>query len=173
MRNFLQQADIHAGRDLLDLMVQAIASGLFDADGTTTVWRTTLEVTSHRPEWGVDLLEALLARMLEISPRDSSSLLRFSPPGPWSALRGHGGDEAIAAAAREAPTQFVNQLLPLGLEILRNNALLHNGGDGPRSDRVWHRRFGTRLGLMDDLFAGLETSLAQWPTRTRSVSNPS
>ena len=160
-RMFLQLSDVQHGRALLELMLDAITAGLFDADGTTTVWEITRVVAAHQPGWAVELLQALMARMLMIEA-DAAIEASFRAPGPWSARRGFGGEEAITTAAREAPEDFVDRLMPLAVELTRRHSRGRDYGAGPLFDRIWGvRHFQSPDSLLDDLFAGLEGSLGQ------------
>jgi hypothetical protein len=159
VRFVLQLSDVHRGRALLELMLDAIKAGLFEADGTTTVWHTTRVVATHEPVWAVELLEALMARMLT-RPEETLVDSAFQASGPWSARRGFGGEEAIATAARKASDDFVDRLLPLAVELMRRHARGHGGRGGPAFDEIWGvRHYGLPESLLDDLFAGLEVSL--------------
>jgi hypothetical protein len=140
--------------------LDAISAGLFEADSTTTVWHTTRVVAAHEPVWAVELLEALMARML-MRPEETRVDSAFQASGPWSARRGFGGEEAIATAARKAPEDFADRLLPLAVELMRRHARGRDGRSGPAFDEVWGvRHFESPQSLLDDLFAGLEVSLA-------------
>lgn len=161
MRMFLQHAPIHQARELVDLMVEAISSGLLDADGVTDVWHTVKTVADHDPGWAIDLLRALLARLLDRGMRSDPADM-VQPQGPWATMHGHGGEEAITQAARRAPEVFVDRLLPVAIELIDRHARARADRPGPRQDVVWHaRRYGTASGLLDELFSALAWALAE------------
>jgi len=105
MRMFLQHAEVGRDRRLVDLTVHAVAAGLFDAEGATTIWETLDTVAAHQPSWGVGLLHALLARLLAMLPALPADAREphFRLPGPWAASFGHGGETAIAVVAQHEP----------------------------------------------------------------------
>jgi len=162
MRMFLQHAEVGRDRRLVDLTVHAVAAGLFDADGTTTIWETLDTVAAHQPAWAVDLLHALLARLLATFPALPADAREpdFRLPGPWAAAFGHGGETAIAVAAQQEPALLAERLLPLVVQVLRRCAQTPRAGGSLRPDRVVTRRIDAPRTLMDELVRVLAESLA-------------
>jgi hypothetical protein len=162
-RMFLQLAEIHRHRVLVDLLGEAIRSGLLDGDGATDVWHTAQDVATARPEWAVDILHELLTRMITITPSDAGgdALGLFRPSGPWAVQHGYGGEEAISLSAQGAPAAFVSQLLPSALELVTSRARPLTNGSTLSVDMVWGgRHFAEPLGLLDHLLTGLAAAIA-------------
>jgi hypothetical protein len=160
-RMFLQRAEIHRHRVLVDLLGEAISSGLLDGDGATDVWQSVDAVSKAHPDWAVDILRGLLARMIVLMEADGEVPGRFEPRGPWAVQPGYGCEEAISLSAVGAPAAFVAHLLPLAMKLMASRTRPLTNGSTLSVDMVWGgRRFAEQLGLLDHLFTGLERAIA-------------
>ncbi len=107
LRGFLSLADVHAGRALLDLLLAAIDRGSYDGDQGRDLWDTMHELATHRPEWAIEVLAALLDRALAGGSPWSTIHAGRATGGPRSP-EGSGGRTAArsrceSAAARHSP----------------------------------------------------------------------
>jgi hypothetical protein len=84
----------------------------------------------------------------------------FKVAGPLAVQRDSHARDAVLAAGRGAPAEFVERLLPLLLEVMRRNARPDWGAGDVLRDAVWSFRLvGSHHDLDGDLFDGMEEAL--------------
>lgn len=158
LRSFLRMADIHAGRPLFDLLLAAVAEGLYDDDHTSDLWYTAHDVAKNHPDWAVEFLTSLLRRALLVAEQQGEAN-PFALPGPLD-HHDSGADDVIQAAAAGAPTVFVERLLPLMVEVMARNERPAWGDGDTVEDHVWSSRYyGSSIDVAAELFHGMDRAL--------------
>jgi hypothetical protein len=161
LRWFLLRAPVHQARELVELMVGEISSGLLDDVQAPEFWYMVGNVAGREPEWAVDLLQALLGRLLDQSMElDTLGILR--PTGLWGAEGFYGGDKAIEQAVQHAPAAFVDRLLPLCVELIGRYASSDPDQLRLRQDPVRATcLYGRGSPLVTALYEGLESAVRE------------
>ena len=161
-------------RELVDLIVEAIAMGLFDdADrqsGGSGFWMDLHRLKDEDPAGAARLIGAFLGRGLERAKLDGSG-----DPFKSGHLRSDSHSESvIAVVAHKAPAEFIRHVLPFVIEVA--NADLHHP-DGELPVGRWRTRWVSLVRGVDNVvFAATENvlrSLAeQDPARCSDALQP-
>jgi hypothetical protein len=118
-------------------------------------------LATTEPGRAVDLLGLLLTRAMS-QAQAAGDENPFKVAGPLAVHRDSHAHDAILAAARDAPAEFVEQMLPLLLEVMRRNARPDWGAGDVLRDAVWDLRILKSHHDVDgDLFEGMEEALRQ------------
>ena len=143
--------------ELVDLIAEAIAMGLFDdADrqsGGSGFWMELHRLKDDDPAGAARLVGAFLVRGLERAKLDGSG-----DPFKSRHLRSDSHSESVIAdAAREAPAEFIRHVLPFVIEIA--HADLHHP-DGELPVGRWRNRWVSLVRGVDNVvFAATENAL--------------
>ena len=143
--------------ELVDPIAEAIEMGLFDdADrrsGGSGFWMDLHRLKDDDPAGAARLIGAFLGRGLERAKLDGSS-----DPFKSGHLRSDSQPESVIAdAAREAPAEFIRQVLPFVIEVA--GADLHHP-DGQLPAGRWRTRWVSLVRGVDNVvFAATENAL--------------
>ena len=143
--------------ELVDLIVEAIAMGLFDdADrqlGGSGFWMDLHRLKDEDPAGAARLIGAFLGRGLERANLDGSG-----DPFKSGHLRSDSQPESVIAdVAREAPAEFIRHVLPFVIEVA--HADVHHS-DGELPDGRWRNRWVSLVRGVDNVvFAATENAL--------------
>ena len=143
--------------ELVDLIVEAIAIGLFDEAGRSTggvdFWMDLHRIENDDPGGAARLIGKFLGRGLE-----RAKLAGSGDPFKSGHLDSRSQSESlITDVARGAPAEFVRHVLPFVIEVA--NADLHHP-DGELPARRWrHRWTSFGRGVDDAVFAATENAL--------------
>jgi hypothetical protein len=155
VRGFLLSADVSAGRQLFDILVQAVRDRHFDGEDTSDIWHVARRLVEGRPEWAAEIIATLFAQALAGGVTNP-----FEGRGPLAIRYDRMEGEIVRATARSAPLGLVQLLLPHVLEIARRNSRPDWSCGDLLPDALWgHRPFESRTSLADDLFDGLADAL--------------
>jgi hypothetical protein len=173
---FLRLAPLHAGRPVIELMLAAIATGLYDDPGLAEqAWDALHDLAAHRPEWAAEIIEALVSRGIDVARQASVSDPFKGDQGPLALHRRVSlADEALLAAARGAPIEFAERLLPHALDLMAANP---QPGRHPTltADALWTARFHTSPRgdlahtLLETLEQALQGAVAAVPERAQPL----
>ena len=159
VRGFLWMAALHGDHVPFDLLREAIGEGLYETGASQDLWYALHRLATTEPTRAVDLISMLLSRAMH-QAREANP---FKASGPLAVHQEHHASEAVTAAARSAPAEFVEQLLPLFLEVMRRNAMPEWGRGGALHDAVWSAHVvdgDPHLRQFDgDLYAGMAAAL--------------
>ena len=143
--------------ELVDLIAEAIAMGLFDdADrrsGGSGFWMDLHRLKDDDPAGAARLIGAFLGRGLERAKLDGSS-----DPFKSEHLRSNSQPESVIAdVARKAPAEFIRHVLPFVIEVA--HAELHHP-DGELPVGRWRHRWVSLVRGVDNVvFAATENAL--------------
>lgn len=131
LRHLSLYVDLHASRDVLDLVLDGIRNGLFD-DAAHSLFMSAHALGTEQPGWACELLAAWFA--------ERQGALDLNAEGGISALEGrdHGTIELIAEAATGAPSDFAAFAVPY---LLRAMAATASEDEPRRRDK----HFGYRM----------------------------
>ena len=151
-------SDIVASRAFFDFVLALVNAGavdglLYSERGGGHFWFPVEEVVRSHPEWICELIAAYLGRLFFVASQ-SGDTEEFPLKLEWDRT----GEKVIAEAAKAAPQNFVELLLPLMTTIMEAYADRSHGP--PWRDKVWgHGVIALKDGLDNSLLAGLESSL--------------
>jgi hypothetical protein len=159
VRGFLWMTSVHAGQVPSALLREAINEGLYDTVQHNDLWSAMHRLATTEPIQSVDLLGLLLTRAMRQAEATAEEN-PFKVAGPLAVDRDSHARDAVLAAARGAPAEFVERLLPLLLEVMRRNARPDWGSGDVLRDAVWDLRIvDSHRDLDGDLFDGMEEAL--------------
>lgn len=153
-RGFLQVADVHRARELVDLLLDAVDDADYGAqDGD--LHHILGQLAASNPAWGAEVLAALVRHALT---RAESA----NPFHPDARLYGNGGlASETRGLADGAPREFVDLVLPLVLEVIEANLQPDWSSSGLVADALWsHRFYGADSLLRDNLYEAMGVALA-------------
>ncbi|HVF05243.1 MAG TPA: hypothetical protein VNA20_10405 [Frankiaceae bacterium] len=153
-RWFLQLADVHRARELVELMLAAIDDGDFE-NLDFDFAHTLRQLAQVQPAWGAEVLAAYLRRV---------SVGEAANPFDPDRFREGGRDltDEINAIAVAAPTDYIDRVLPLLLDAMRANARPEWQVTELVQDALWsHHVYRSRLSLSDDIYEGMGLALAK------------
>ena len=142
--------------ELVDLIAEAIAVGLFDdADRLSAgagFWTDLHQLEDDDPAGAARLIGAFLGRGLERARLDGRS-----DPFKSGHLRSRSHSESVITdVARDAPAEFIDHVLPFVIEVA--GADLHHP-DGELPVGRWHGRLSLVHGVDNVVFAATEKAL--------------
>jgi hypothetical protein len=162
LRFIMQWAELGASRRFLELFLRLLDNGTLDEiRGPVAVnsdfWSLVYPVAARHPDWASQIIGHYFRRRLEIS-------LAGGQANPFDRDRGTLQDAQLAGdifrrAARGAPEDFVDEVLPFMLRVMDLTA--ERTSEPPWADPAWrYRFFGGGYGLAGQLLRAMETSLA-------------
>ncbi len=144
-------AELHASRELFDLLLQAVREGQIDAS-SGEVWIDLHGLAKEEPEWAIEFLCAHFA--------ERPGHLELDSEGKVTDLgrRDHTQLELITDSAASRPLLFCEELLPYLLDAM---AATSEGGDRPLADRHFtYRTWRADIHTVDDaLLQAMRASL--------------
>ncbi|MGC4796389.1 hypothetical protein ACLQ3H_20085 [Micromonospora saelicesensis] len=154
LRRVVRFADLRASRRLFDQFFDAIKVGLY-VGFENEIWLAADDLAEEHPDWAVEVLGALLV----YGPYN----LDLDERGRIAALKVHDqtAAELVRKAAKGAPRQFCDALLPHLLQVMEVTAYEHDG-EGLKPDPHFSHRHpdlesDSRFG--DALFAGVTSAI--------------
>ncbi len=131
---FMEWVNFHKSRRLFNLFLQLIDIGTLDrAKGpiavNSTFWSMLYSLGEERSDWFSEALAHRLRRQLKIFSTDDSQSNSFRPIG-----HDRSAVELISKSAEADPSNFVNNILPVVLEISDSNLV---NSAPPKRDAVW------------------------------------
>jgi hypothetical protein len=154
-RRFLQDADVHQARELVDLLLTAIAAGDFDFSDRDLGF-TLRQLASRQPSWGAEVLAALVRRAAALPDAENP----FHPAGRHRASARDLASETRAIAAG-APREFVDLLLPQLLHLMQKHARREWSGTELVADALWsHHIYGRYGSFSDHVYEAMGQALA-------------
>ena len=130
LRSLMEWVDLHTSRRFFDLFLRLVDNGTLDeARGPNRFWSMHRALGENRPEWIPEVLAHRFRRRLAVVRADGKDLRRreFFRQDQSAAVM-------FKASARHDPAVFVEQALPVVLEI-SDSALF--GDTPPKLDTVW------------------------------------
>ena len=140
---FLSMADIDKDQSLFDLAMSAIEQSYYDGR-PEDAWRLLYNLDKSRPEWGAQLVGALLTRALDVAHQNGGTDPFRTPLGRGQNV----GSAALKSLAERAPESFARSVLPALLETMRRNRRPDWGDGGLMKDEIWS---GGIFGVVSDL----------------------
>ena len=135
LRRLMEATEHHTSRAYFDLLLQLVDNGALDdvsRSGVTndSFWFMLHGLGENRPEWIAEVVAHRLRRRFAVISSTGEDLLRSESIGY---------DEAAATmirnSAERAPVEFVEQVLPVVLEI--SDSSLIEEDQPPKRDKVW------------------------------------
>ncbi|HKC63364.1 MAG TPA: hypothetical protein VKB86_06990 [Pyrinomonadaceae bacterium] len=160
----MQWSDLHLSRRFFELFLHAVDSGALDGvRGPIAVnsdfWDLSHDLPDKQPAWAAEVIGHFYNRCVtaavEVGGPDTtvnivSSILN-------SARDRH--DDYFSKAARGAPREFVEQVLPLMLRVME--LTVHRVEEPPWPDGVWfYRNYGDTFGARDSLLEAMVEALS-------------
>ena len=130
LRSLMEWVDLHTSRRFFDLFLRLVDNGTLDeARGPNRFWSMHRALGENRPEWIPEVLAHRFRRRLAVVRADGKDLRRreFFRQDQSAAVM-------FKASARHDPAVFVEQALPVVLEI---SDFALTGDTPPRIDTVW------------------------------------
>jgi hypothetical protein len=156
----LQFADFSSGRKLFDLLLRLTDMGLLDdmRDGVTgqrDYWSSLYTLSKQQPVWTCEAVRHYFERHLKLTT-DRGQTNPFDTTVP----EGQSADHVLTESAQRAPEEFVAEVLPFMLEVMRLTA--GTEGRPPREDPVWgFRMVGHSMSISEALLAAMEEALGR------------
>lgn len=153
-RWFLQVADVHRARELVDMLLTAIDDGDFDALDMDFS-HMLRQLAQAQPAWGAEVLAAFIRRAAADEATNP-----FDPSRPFRGASRDGRE--VHAIANGAPAEYVDRLLPLILDAMRTNARPDWQTTELVHDALWsHRIYRGHLSLGEDLYDAMGDALVR------------
>ena len=152
-------SDCGAAEEFCTFALALIEGGALDqllnlANQVEYVWRPLENLVESRPVWACRLIEAYLQRSYVLAKQSGSS-----NPFPTRYSSSTIGKDVFGNAARAAPREFVQLLLPFLTATLEANADKSYGP--PWGDPIWgHGVLSGIVGLDDSFLAGMQEALS-------------
>ena len=130
LRSLMQWADLHTSRRFFDLFLRLVDNGTLDAvQAPNTFWSRLRALGENRPEWIPEVLAHRFRRRLAVVRANGGELrgCEFFRDDQSAAV-------LFNTSAKHAPAVFVEQALPVVLEI-SDSALIDDLP--PKRDAVW------------------------------------
>ena len=130
LRSLMEWADLHTSRRFFDLFLRLVDNGALDAaQAPNTFWSMLRALGENRPDWIPEVLAHRFRRRLKVVRADGKDLRRreFFRQDQSAAV-------LFNTSARQAPAVFVEQVLPVVLEI---SDFALTGKTPPRLDAAW------------------------------------
>lgn len=153
-RWFLQVADVHQARELVDLLLTAIDEGDLDS-GDRDLGHTLHQLAARQPAWAAEVIAALVRRAGALPDTDNP----FHPTGRHRTSRDLADETRAIAAA--APRQFVDLLLPHLLGLMHTHERPDWSNTELVADALWsHHIYGPHGALSDNVYEAMGDTLA-------------
>lgn len=153
-RWFLQVADVHQARELVDLLLTAIDEGDLDS-GDRDLGHTLHQLAGRQPAWAAEVLAALVRRAAT-QPDDENP---FHPTGRHRTSRDLAAETGAIAAG--APREFVELLLPQLLGLMHTHERPDWSNTELVADALWsHHIYGPYGALSDKVYEAMGDALA-------------
>ena len=167
-------ADWSQGRRFLELMLQLIDNGIFDAIADDSdFWDNLNGLQSTHPEWGCEAAGHYFNRRRRLS-------LNAGQPNPFDYNDGtiahnHSASSTLKELASNAPVSFVREVMPFMQAVIEDCA--SREGDGLLLDPIWFFRifkngFGTQVALLNAMELALSKLAIHQTEFYRSVIEP-
>ncbi len=153
-RWLLRVADVHRSRELVDLLLEALADGDFNTLDYE-LGHTLGQLAQAQPAWAAEVLTAFVS--CAAADLDSN-------PFSASAIRGASREATaeIHAIARAAPGEYVDGILPMLLAAMQVNARPEWQLTDLIPDSLWsHHVYRGHARLRDDLYDAMAIALAK------------
>lgn len=156
----LMWAPVAESRGLFEVVIDLLGEGFFDnPEGTKLDTRHLLvvlhELPEKQPEWAIEFIAVYVQRGLQLArDQGEANPFRFGKATIPNTRR---DDVFIERPAKEMPTRVLDGLLPIVLELARENA--YPDSPDPIPDSVWANRDIGSEGLEDALLDGVEVAL--------------
>ena len=151
-------SECSASEEFFDFSLELVKSGALDqlldpADPADHVWLPLERLVESRPDWACRLIETYLQRSYVHAKKSGSS-----NPFPSMYVASTAGKDVLLKAARAAPQDFAELLLPFLTVVLENNVDKRLGL--PWGDSIWGYNISESVvGLDDSFLAGMEEAL--------------
>jgi hypothetical protein len=156
LRHLTRFANLEDSRALFDLLLDGVRAGLFDGF-EHDLWLSVHNLGARRPTWAVHLLQAFYVDRPAAFARDDSGGIADLGNRDYQASR------VVAAAAKGAPAELVEAMLPYVLKVA--SLTEYARGERPLGDRHFSHRFtiepSERDDIEDALTHGLDHALRQ------------
>lgn len=142
--------NLSTDRRVFELFMRMHAAGAVADRGHQDFWMCLHDLPKNRPDWSAEALGQHLRQVVaNIEPERIS----------WRFIPDNGsGDRLILEIAEKAPALFLEQVLPIFLEVVQRTALDRDGK--LKMDRVWHYRTyrEEHLSIEDSLLQSIENA---------------
>lgn len=137
-------------RRVFDLFMRMHAAGVIANQGHQDFWMCMHDLPKNQPDWAAEALGQHL-RLALASIRVEDIKRHFLP-------RDGSGERLVLEIAERAPSAFLEQVLPVFLEVVQRTALDRDGK--LTIDQVWHFRTyrEEHLSIEDSLLQGIENA---------------
>jgi len=147
-------------RVVFELFINLLEIGTIDLNNAHTFWSCIYELSKKKPSWGAEALGIYLKKILAKTCVDKIEHKFLNHDGT--------GEHEILEIARNAPLEYLDNVLPYFLKIVEETAKERDGK--LKIDKVWCFRFYREkdpISLEDAILLGLEKAL-----RILSEKNP-
>lgn len=172
--SLMRRSKLHKSRVFFDFFLQLIDRGIMDdAKGiaiNSNFWSIPFPLHKHNPKWSCEVIGHYLERILKKSIQNGETNpfnINFSDVSV--------NGQFIITSAKEAPEEFIKQIIPFVLKVIELNAFKE--GEKPIRDPIWSAIYypGNTQGLDDCILMGLEIALKQMslerPEEFRQIIN--
>jgi hypothetical protein len=160
-------ADLHASRELLDLVIDALRRGEYDGQ-EHGLWISAYNLADNEPTWAVELLSAFLQDQPESFTLDDRSGIKLLRATDHTAI------ELTTKAAEKAPQIFLDSLLPYAQKVVQLTEY-EDHGDRPIRDRQFFYRLNDHIPLYEleeALLHGLRSALRKMVAQDQESARP-
>lgn len=157
VRQVLQVADVHASREVFDLLAESVRDGEFDSNDQT-LWHVAHDLAKTQPSWALELISARFI--------DPPNCMDLNAKGEINLLdvREWGASEMISDCAEAEPLAFAELVVPYLLRVMAATELSPID-DLPVRDKHFAFRFPDREPDVQDvdkaLFHAAEKALGE------------
>ena len=148
-----------ASEEFFEFSMELVEGGALDqllnpASQVDHVWLPVESLAERRPDWACRLIQVYLKRSYALAKQSGSS-----NPFPSIYISSTTGKDVLLKAARAAPQDFAELLLPFLTTTLEANADKSHGP--PWRDPIWgHGVLSAIIGLDDSFIVGMEEALS-------------
>jgi len=160
LAHIVQWSNNVESRRFFDLVLRLIDDGTLDAArgpiaANSTFWSMFYSVGKQRPEWIPEVLAHWLRRRTEVTKLEGKSL-KHDPGFSHDQF----AEEPIGEGAKNAPSQFVEHILSVALEI--SDEATDPQSEFPKRDRIWPYlfKYTGHAGPLSAILKGLKISLS-------------
>jgi hypothetical protein len=169
--------DLDQGRRFFELFLQLIDDGTLDnARGPIAVnsefWDIIYSLPEKQPQWSCEVIGHYLNRRLQLSLAQSQV-----NPFDWNnptISNGQSDEQILLSSAKNAPLEFVNNVLPFMLQVIELN--IDKTLPTPWKDPIWRdRTYGTGYQIKSVILTAISTALSiiasQQPETSIEIEN--
>lgn len=109
-------ADVHQGRQLFDLVLEAVQQGGYD-EAEHELWLTVHNLAKHRPLWAIELLQARLINHIDAFALDAGGKVAVLRVNEYSAF------ELVKDAAAAEPLVLAQTIVPYLRQVMTATAM--------------------------------------------------